>query len=473
MNADRQVIGEPRRGTRLAKASASLRGALPPSIRFSFIVALVALCVAFVGATALSQYRYLSIDPPAQRIATNAGPSIVHLSDARDELRQLELLAERFAEAPPSKREEVALTMRAVRGKLDNAITAYLELPYFPGERQQWFQVEKDLQRVDADITSLLAAAIARTPDLRASIAEHLDPDADATLAAMHTAIDLNAVESEKLAHQISAARHQATTLALVLTGLAVLAVLAAGSILFRSVRAYAQLTDEHRELLARQATALEEFSERVAHDILGPLSTVGLSLDVAERQAESSLATVLAPARASLQRVRLLVDDLLEFARAGGQPTPGARVDVSSCARDIVYELTPTAEAADVRLHLEAPTYQLTAACLPGVLASILVNLVRNAIKYTVGQPVREVSVRIFGNNAVHIEVEDTGPGIAAELQTVIFEPYTRVPNTSQPGLGLGLATVKRLAEAYGGAVGVRTTAKGGSLFGVRLPRA
>jgi signal transduction histidine kinase len=71
-----------------------------------------------------------------------------------------------------------------------------------------------------------------------------------------------------------------------------------------------------------------------------------------------------------------------------------------------------------------------------------------------------------------VRLEVEDTGPGIPEGFEDAIFEPYVRAPGVAQPGLGLGLATVKRYAVAHGGAVGARRT-EHGSLVWFELPRA
>jgi signal transduction histidine kinase len=98
----------------------------------------------------------------------------------------------------------------------------------------------------------------------------------------------------------------------------------------------------------------------------------------------------------------------------------------------------------------------------------------VGNAVKYMGDASVRLVTVRASANQSkVRIEVQDTGPGIAPELQQSIFRPYTRAGSTEIPGLGLGLATVQRLTEAMGGAVGVHSNRGKGSLFWVELPQA
>jgi signal transduction histidine kinase len=110
--------------------------------------------------------------------------------------------------------------------------------------------------------------------------------------------------------------------------------------------------------------------------------------------------------------------------------------------------------------------------ACCPGVLSTILSNLLGNAAKYTRGSPVRRITVRALRiGGMTRIEVEDTGPGVPPDLEASIFEPYVRAPSATQPGLGLGLATVKRLVDGHGGAVGVRRAAQGGAIFYLELP--
>ena len=75
----------------------------------------------------------------------------------------------------------------------------------------------------------------------------------------------------------------------------------------------------------------------------------------------------------------------------------------------------------------------------------------------------------------SVVFEVEDSGPGVPEDLGDRIFEPYVRGKETAakKSGIGLGLATVKRLVLAHGGQVGVRRSSSGGALFWFELPRA
>jgi signal transduction histidine kinase len=106
-------------------------------------------------------------------------------------------------------------------------------------------------------------------------------------------------------------------------------------------------------------------------------------------------------------------------------------------------------------------------------VLSSVVGNLLGNAIKYMPTEAKdRRVRVRAFEmGNRVRVEVSDTGKGLSKEAQDRIFQPYVRV-DQSRPGLGLGLATVKRLIEAYAGRVGVQSSAGRGAIFWFELPR-
>jgi signal transduction histidine kinase len=107
-------------------------------------------------------------------------------------------------------------------------------------------------------------------------------------------------------------------------------------------------------------------------------------------------------------------------------------------------------------------------------VLSSVIENLARNAIKYMGERGERRVELRIVPTGSmVRVEVEDTGPGIPPAIYDKIFDPHVRGRTDGKPGIGLGLATVKRIAEAHGGRAGFRSQLDVGSTFWVELPRA
>jgi signal transduction histidine kinase len=119
-------------------------------------------------------------------------------------------------------------------------------------------------------------------------------------------------------------------------------------------------------------------------------------------------------------------------------------------------------------------PSDPVDVACSVGVLTSVAQNLVGNAIKYMGDALVRRVIVRAkTTGQMVRLTVEDTGPGIEPELEKRMFEPFTRGRHETIGGIGLGLATVRRLVEAHGGIVGVKSSIGAGTVFWIELPLA
>ncbi len=171
------------------------------------------------------------------------------------------------------------------------------------------------------------------------------------------------------------------------------------------------------------------------------------------------------------------MVTDLLDFARAAASPPPGAQTEVAPTLRALVEDFEPVAAEAGVDLRLSSASRRRVR-CATGILQSVLSNLLQNSIKHAGVEATRRVDVRaVDAGDDVRFEVEDTGPGVRPEDRDAIFEPYVRRSDLG-PGLGLGLATVKRLAESHGGRVGVLSLSEpatapcSGSRSRRRLPR-
>jgi signal transduction histidine kinase len=138
----------------------------------------------------------------------------------------------------------------------------------------------------------------------------------------------------------------------------------------------------------------------------------------------------------------------------------------------DVVAELRPAAERAGATIAFDASEGAVVS-CSRGLVVSVISNLVGNAIKYIGNGPEREILVRASPcRRGVRLEVLDTGPGLPPGFESIAFEPYVQGP-CSRSGLGLGLATVKRIVERHGGAVAVESRPGRGCLFRVELPKA
>jgi signal transduction histidine kinase len=179
--------------------------------------------------------------------------------------------------------------------------------------------------------------------------------------------------------------------------------------------------------------------------------------------------------ADASLGRVQRIVDGLLTFARAGAQAPSDARAEVRPLVAGLLEELSEEARRAGAVLAIAGDVPVCGVRCSEGVLLSILSNLLRNALKYLGTAQTREVTLAVtMRDDRVLFEVADTGPGVPAESREHIFAPYVRAAaSQGVPGIGLGLATVQRLAASHGGRAGYRPRSTGGSVFWFELPAA
>jgi signal transduction histidine kinase len=444
-----------------------------PWRRVKLVLAAVVIC--FVAATGVSDFSAGAIDEAALQIANTTAPGIEHLAAARAELRTLQLVARLHVEEAAAGEVGHRAELRQARRQIDDEIAAYVALHASPDEQAtralDWRggpELDAALDRMQRalDRGERHAALVVINTDLTRA--------AEASSAVFLAAIEQNAGRARTLALRIEATHNRSRNLALALDLVSALVTLfAALSVKSASYR-YAALVEENRRLLEERAEELEMFAGRVAHDILSPLSPVGIAVDLVSRQLEDGdpRKAWLVRAGAALGRVKQIVEGLLVFARAGATAEPGERADVATVLADVLDGMRDQAAAASVVLVARAEGAG-EVACSAGLLSSALGNLVQNAIKHMDDATVRRVTVRVEpGSERVRIWVEDTGPGLPPDSGKNIFDPYVRAPGSRLPGIGLGLATLRRVVEAHGGEVGVVSSPGQGCRFWFELPR-
>jgi signal transduction histidine kinase len=404
------------------------------------VLGLIATWAGFLVENGMMLWSSREVRGETHGLSTNALPSIEALTNVRNDLYRVSSCV------GSGGRVEVCLD--AERPKLEQHIERYASLPFYPGEEQRFAEASATLQ-------SLL-----RTPNR---------PALDRAHDLLGDLVVLNARHAAEHAATISDRRSASTVLELLLDVSVVLIATVLTAIAFLAIKRYTRFLEE-------EAAELDSFASRVAHDVLSPLASVGMAVELERRRHPDDANTQRSTERAlsALRRVRALVDDLLDFARAGAQGKGGESSDVSALMCELRPELAQQADEAAIEMEMSLPAEKCLAACAPGVLTSILTNLVRNAIKYMGAAERRHVEIRVEPRGrVVRFEVTDSGPGIAPELHEYIFEPYARVPGSGKGGLGIGLATVKRLVVAHLGAVGVRSQLGAGATFWFELPRA
>lgn len=235
------------------------------------------------------------------------------------------------------------------------------------------------------------------------------------------------------------------------------------------------QLSDGTAEL-RRSNEHLAAFAGQVSHDLQGPLSAVLLSLQLMEESVDDAPAAVpeqqelfLRNALSGAQRMRAAIAGLMDFAVVGGRLSL-VPLDMNSVVGDVLDDLTSRMGRS-----------QVVVGALPKVwgdevqVRAVTQNLVANALKYA--GHVDDPTIRIEGvqqGDRVRISVSDNGPGIPEDQREAVFGLMVRgkdTRDTGVEGLGIGLATCRRIVQAHGGEIGVGEAAGGGAEFWFELP--
>lgn len=206
-----------------------------------------------------------------------------------------------------------------------------------------------------------------------------------------------------------------------------------------------------------------------LAHDVKNPIAALNLALRAVARHLGEDEQGVIQDLVARLVRLEHALRRTVGFARPI-EPRP-RQVAVGELVEGALAQLAPEARQLGVRLDREVePGLWLHAD--PERLGEALVALVQNALEAAAAHPDRGARARIRARaleGKVLLEVEDSGPGLAASVRSRLFQPFV---STKQDGSGLGLALARRLIEAHGGHVEADGSELGGARFRIHLPK-
>ncbi len=229
----------------------------------------------------------------------------------------------------------------------------------------------------------------------------------------------------------------------------------------------------------ARQVeTTRREFVTNVSHELRNPLASVKAMVETLEDGALQEPVTArdfLRRINQDVDRMSAMVEDLLELARleSGQKPLSLQPMNLRSLLVGVVEKQQARAQARGVAVEAAVPPDLPPVQADPEKFHQVMVNLLDNALKFT-PRDGRVTVGAVVGDGAVEVQVSDTGPGIAPEHLSHVFERFYKVDRARHDGgTGLGLAIVKHIVEGHGGEVSVRSSEGVGSVFSFTLPRA
>jgi signal transduction histidine kinase/HAMP domain-containing protein len=255
------------------------------------------------------------------------------------------------------------------------------------------------------------------------------------------------------------------------------------------------RLVEDKAEQLAVSSRYKSEFFSNMSHELRTPLNSLLILAGELEDNAEKNLTEdqvkYASTIRSSGSDLLLLLNDVLDLAKveSGTVTLATAEVPLAGLEESIRHEFEPVAAKKGIDLSVAlAPDLPATIQADSSRLRQVLKNLLSNALKFTEqGSVSLRVDLAEDGWSPEHAElgngvgviaftVTDTGIGIAADKQQVVFEAFAQADGSASRdygGTGLGLSISRELAEMMGGEIALESRPGEGSVFTLYLPNA
>jgi signal transduction histidine kinase len=230
----------------------------------------------------------------------------------------------------------------------------------------------------------------------------------------------------------------------------------------------------ERTSELTRTIAELESFSYSISHDLRAPLRAINGFAAILREEHGASLdddgQLLLDRIARNASKMAQLIDGLLDFSRLARSESIAADVDMTGLARSVAGELLQEARNADIELTVhELPAVRGDEA----MLRQVWVNLLSNALKFSGRQPKPTIEVAAErGEEEIVYRVQDNGVGFDMAYAEKLFGVFNRLHSADEfPGVGVGLAIVRRIVQRHGGRVWAESPKDGGSTFYFALP--
>jgi signal transduction histidine kinase len=230
----------------------------------------------------------------------------------------------------------------------------------------------------------------------------------------------------------------------------------------------------EARAEVERANQAKSTFLSNMSHELRTPLNAILGYVELVDEDARADQRDDLARVHDAGSHLLALVNDILDLARVESEHVSLTltTVDLATLVEAVVAEVRPLVDPTRTELRVALDDAAPVEAD-PVRLRQVVLNLLSNAVKFTKAGAIT-VEARQTGEH-VELDVRDTGPGLDPEEIDRVFEPFEQGEAGRGQGTGLGLAISRRLCQAMGAALTVRSVKGEGAVFTLVLvkPRA
>lgn len=243
------------------------------------------------------------------------------------------------------------------------------------------------------------------------------------------------------------------------------------GAVMDATIEVEVQRALEERTREMERANAeLDEFTYIASHDLKEPLRGIHnyarfLAEDYADKL-DAGGQHMLKAVSEQADRMQRLIEDLLEIARLGREPMKQNDIDLDKLVDEVLASLSFSLAEKKVDVRKQ-PLGRIV--CDRVRVGEVFRNLITNALKYNDKPvPVIEIGSRPSSTGETEFYVQDNGIGIKPDFHARVFAPFKRLhaKDAYGGGSGVGLAIVKRIVEAHGGHIGIRSAPGAGATF-------
>jgi signal transduction histidine kinase len=245
-----------------------------------------------------------------------------------------------------------------------------------------------------------------------------------------------------------------------------------------RVVERIRELADANRRL--RELDRLkDQFISNVSHELRTPLTNIKLHLGLLEKRGPDIMPRYLPTLQRETERLRRLIEDLLDLSRLQTQSEPPQRElhPLDELVAEVLTVHAARAEAKGLTLRHEPNPAAISVPVDRAQIIQVFTNLIGNAVAYTPpgGHTVVGSALsRLGATPGVSITFTNDGPPIPPEDLPHLFRRFYRgrtAQDSGEPGTGLGLAICREIVDRHGGQIDVTSTAGQGTTFTVWLP--